>query len=88
MNELEIFTITKEAILTLLKVVSPIIGIALAVGLIIGIFQALTQIQEMTLAFVPKIICVFVALILLFPFMFGQMQNLSESLFARIAAGG
>ncbi len=88
MNELEIFTITKEAILTLLKVVSPIIGIALAVGLVIGIFQALTQIQEMTLAFVPKIICVFVALILLFPFMFGQMQNLSESLFARIAAGG
>ena len=68
MNELEIFTITKEAILTLLKVVSPIIGIALAVGLVIGIFQALTQIQEMTLAFVPKIICVFVALILLFPF--------------------
>ncbi len=88
MNELEIFTITKEAILTLLKVVSPIIGIALAVGLVIGIFQALTQIQEMTLAFVPKIICVFAALILLFPFMFGQMQNLSESLFARIAAGG
>lgn len=88
MNELEIFTITKEAIITLLKVVSPIIGVALAVGLIIGIFQALTQIQEMTLAFVPKIICVFLALVLLFPFMFNQMQTLSESLFARIASGG
>ena len=88
MNELEIFTITKEAIITLLKVVTPIIGVALGVGLIIGIFQALTQIQEMTLAFVPKIICVFLALILLFPFMFNQMQTLSETLFARIASGG
>lgn len=88
MNELEIFTVTKESIITLLKVVSPIIGVALGVGLVIGIFQALTQIQEMTLAFVPKIICVFLALVLLFPFMFGQMQTLSESLFARIAAGG
>ncbi len=88
MNELEIFTITKEAIITLLKVVSPIVGIALGVGLIIGIFQALTQIQEMTLAFVPKIICVFLALVMLFPFMFNQMQTLSESLFARIASGG
>lgn len=88
MNEVEIFTITKEAIITLLKVVTPIVGIALGVGLIIGIFQALTQIQEMTLAFVPKIICVFLALVMLFPFMFNQMQTLSESLFAHIASGG
>lgn len=88
MNEVEIFTITKEAIITLLKVVTPIVGVALGVGLIIGIFQALTQIQEMTLAFVPKIICVFLALVMLFPFMFNQMQTLSESLFAHIASGG
>lgn len=88
MTELEIFAITKESIITLLKVVTPIIGIALAVGLIIGIFQALTQIQEMTLAFVPKIICVFLALIMLFPFMFNQMQTLSDSLFAHITSGG
>ena len=58
----EIFTITKESILILLKIVTPIIVVALAVGLIIGIFQALTQIQEMTLAFVPKIICVFLVI--------------------------
>lgn len=88
MTELEIFTITKESILTLLKIVTPIIVVALAVGLIIGIFQALTQIQEMTLAFVPKIICVFLALILLFPFMFNQMQTFSELLFAKISSGG
>ena len=88
MSEAEIFEITRDGIFTLLKVVTPIIGIALAVGLIIGIFQALTQIQEMTLAFVPKIIGVFVTLILLFPFMFGQMKNLTEGLFDRIVNGG
>ena len=87
MNEAEIFEITRESIFTLLKVVTPIIGVALAVGLIIGICQALTQIQEMTLAFVPKIICVFLTLILLFPFMFGQMQTLSDTLFSKIAGG-
>lgn len=87
MNEAEIFEISRDAIFTLLKIVTPVVGVALAVGLIIGIFQALTQIQEMTLAFVPKIICVFLTLILLFPFMFNQMQTLSASLFARIAGG-
>ena len=85
MNEAEIFEITREGIFTLLKIVTPIIGTALTVGLVIGIFQACTQIQEMTLAFVPKIICVFLALVLLFPFMFSQIQGLSDSLFAKIA---
>ena len=60
---------------------------AVIVGLYFGIFQALTQIQEMTLAFVPKIICVFLALILLFPFMFSQMQTLSDTLFSKISGG-
>ena len=87
MNEAEIFEITRDAIFTLLKIVSPVVCTALAVGLIIGIFQALTQIQEMTLAFVPKIICVFLALILLFPFMFSQMQTLSDTLFSKISGG-
>lgn len=87
MTETEIFEITRDAIFTLLKVVTPIIGTALAVGLIIGIFQALTQIQEMTLAFVPKILCIFLLLILMFPFMFAQMQTLTDSLFSKIAGG-
>ena len=82
------YKISKEAIFTLLKVVTPILSVALFVGLIVGIFQALTQIQEMTLAFVPKIISVFIALILLFPFMLNQMKNLSEGLFNRIVSGG
>ena len=88
MNEVEVLDISREAIFTLIKIVSPILLVALFIGLIIGIFQALTQIQEMTLAFVPKIIGVFVTLILLFPFMFGQMKNLAEGLFDRIVNGG
>ena len=87
MTETEIFEITRDAIFTLLKVVTPIIGTALAVGLIIGIFQALTQIQEMTLAFVPKILCIFLLLSLMVPFMFAQMQTLTDSLFSKIAGG-
>ncbi len=88
MNEIEVLDISREAIFTLIKVVTPVLLVALFVGLIIGIFQALTQIQEMTLAFVPKIIGVFVTLILLFPFMFNQMRTLTEGLFNRIVNGG
>ncbi len=88
MNEVEILEIARTAIFTLLKVVTPILLVALFIGLIIGIFQALTQIQEMTLAFVPKILGVFVAIILLFPFMLGQMQMLSDNLFDKIITGG
>ena len=88
MNEIEVLDISREAVFTLIKVVTPVLLVALFVGLIIGIFQALTQIQEMTLAFVPKIIGVFVTLIFLFPFMFNQMRTLTEGLFNRIVNGG
>ncbi|MBR1605183.1 MAG: flagellar biosynthesis protein FliQ [Alphaproteobacteria bacterium] len=88
MNEVEILDISRDAIFTLLKVVTPILLVALFIGLVIGIFQALTQIQEMTLAFVPKILCVFVTLILMFPFMLNQMRTLSTTLFDKIVNGG
>ncbi len=88
MTEVEVLDISRDAIFTLLKVVTPLLLVALFIGLIVGIFQALTQIQEATLAFVPKIIGVFVAIILLFPFMFSQMKNLTEGLFDKIISGG
>ena len=88
MNEVEVLDISREAIFTLIKVVSPVLLVALFIGLIIGIFQALTQIQEMTLAFVPKILGVFFTLILLFPFMLNQMRMLSDTLFDKIVNGG
>ncbi len=88
MTEVEFLDITRDAIFTLLKVVTPVLLVALGIGLVIGIFQALTQIQEMTLAFVPKIIGVFIALIILLPFMFNQLKNLSDTLFDKIVSGG
>ncbi len=88
MNEIEVLDISRDAIFTLLKVVSPILLVALFIGLIVGIFQALTQIQEMTLAFVPKIIAVFATIIILFPFMLNQMKTLTDGLFDKIANGG
>ena len=88
MNEVEVLDISREAIFTLIKVVSPVLLVALFIGLIIGIFQALTQIQEMTLAFVPKILGVFFTLILLLPFMLNQMRMLSDTLFDKIVNGG
>ncbi len=88
MNEVEVLDISRDAIFTLLKIVSPVLLVALGIGLIIGIFQALTQIQEMTLAFVPKILGVFITIIILFPYMLSQMKALSEGLFDRIVSGG
>ena len=88
MNEVEVLDISREAIFTLVKVVTPVLLVALFIGLIVGIFQALTQIQEMTLAFVPKILGVFVTIILLFPFILNQMQMLTDTLFDKIINGG
>ena len=88
MNEVEVLDISREAIFTLVKVVTPVLLVALFIGLIVGIFQALTQIQEMTLAFVPKILGVFVTIILLFPIMLNQMQMLTDTLFDKIINGG
>ena len=63
-------------------------AIALVVGLVVSLFQALTQIQEMTLTFVPKIIVIFLAVLVLLPFMISTLMTFSQGLFDRIATGG
>ena len=70
----EVLDLARDAITVLLQVAGPIMAIALVVGLIIALIQALTQVQEMTLVFVPKIASIFVALIFLLPFM-SQVLN-------------
>lgn len=79
--------IAQMAMETLLWVMTPIMLVALVVGLVISLFQALTSIQEMTLAFVPKIILVFVALMVFLPWMSDKMTVFATELFARIAQG-
>ena len=88
MNTAEVVDIGREAIYALLKMGGPIMGIALVVGLIVALFQALTQIQEMTLTFVPKIIVIFLAELVLLPFMISTLTTFSQGLFERIASGG
>ena len=73
------------AIVTLLYVAGPIMLIALGVGLVIALFQALTSIQEITLTFVPKILLVFVSLVFLLPYMADQMAQMSNVIFNEIA---
>jgi len=74
MNEAQALDYAREAIWTALKIGSPIMLIALAVGLIIALFQALTQIQELTLTFVPKILVIFLSLLVLLPYIVETMQ--------------
>ncbi|MGC2122545.1 MAG: flagellar biosynthesis protein FliQ [Xanthobacteraceae bacterium] len=78
----EVLDVSRDAIVTLLKVSSPLMLVALIVGVIISLLQALTQIQESTLVFVPKILAIFLALLVALPFMADAMQ----SNFLRIAA--
>jgi len=67
-----------------LLIAMPMLGVALVVGIAISLFQAVTQIQEMTLTFVPKIIAVFVAIIIAAPWMTERMVTFTQNLFAMI----
>lgn len=84
MTPIEVIDIGRDALWVLIKVSAPIMLVALMVGLIIALFQALTQIQEMTLTFVPKILAIFAVLMIALPFMFEQMKDLSDRLYERI----
>ncbi len=88
MNAASVLDVSREAILTMLKVGSPVLLLALAVGLTVSLFQALTQIQEMTLTFVPKAIVISVSLVLFMPFMLGTLVSFTEGLMDRIVALG
>jgi len=76
--------IGKEAIWVLLKISMPILLVALFVGLIVSLFQALTQIQEPTLSFVPKIIAIFATLLLSFTFVGSTMMNFTNEIMTLI----
>lgn len=76
--------IASEALITVLLVSAPILGTALLVGLLISILQATTQLQEMTLVFVPKIIAVFIVLIIFGPWMLNILISFTENLFISI----
>ncbi|MGJ7921942.1 flagellar biosynthesis protein FliQ [Neobacillus sp. LXY-4] len=77
--------IAKQGIYVTILVLSPILGIALVVGLIISIFQSVTQIQEQTLVFVPKILAVFLGILFLAPWMLNHLLNFTQNIFANLS---
>lgn len=88
MNSSDTIRLARDAILVMLQIGGPILVIALVVGLVISLIQALTQVQEMTLTFVPKILVIFASLIFLMPFMLSTLTGFTRELFDTIIAGG
>lgn len=84
MDPTEILSLSRDTLVVLLKVSAPILLVALFVGLGISLFQALTQMQEATISFVPKIIAVFLAILLLLPFIGRTMKTFNDELMDRI----
>ncbi len=88
MNEAQALDFMRDAIWTLIIVVAPIMLVGLVVRLIISLFQALTSIQEMTLTFVPKILLVFMSLVIFLPFMLETMRLFMEGVADKIIGLG
>lgn len=75
MNAQMVLTMGQDALLTLLMVAAPILGIVLLVGLVISLFQAITQINEATLTFIPKLIAAMLALAIAGPWMLSMLVD-------------
>lgn len=74
----------REAMLTVLLVAAPVLGLALLAGVVVSVFQATTQINEQTLAFVPKILSVFLAVTLFGPWMFNIVTQFAANLLGNL----
>ncbi len=88
MNEATILEIGRDGLWVVLQLAGPIMLAGLLIGLLIALFQALTTIQEMTLTFVPKILVIFLSLIVFLPFMMTTLIEFSQKLFGLIVTLG
>ena len=88
MTGAEVLDIARDGIWVLIIISAPMMIVGLVVGVVIALFQALTQIQEMTLVFVPKILAISVAMLLLLPWMADSLQGHMARTAARIINGG
>ena len=87
MTGAEVLDIAREAIWTMLAMAAPVMIVGLVVGVVVALFQALTQVQEMTLVFVPKIIAIFIALLIFLPLMGAALSTFMTGVADRIIAG-
>ena len=83
----EVLDVARDAIVTLLLVSAPMMLVGLIVGVVISLFQALTQIQETTLVFVPKIIAIFLSMLIALPFMADKLHQEFMRITAHITSG-
>jgi flagellar biosynthetic protein FliQ len=79
-----VVALSRQAIELALFLALPMLAVSLVVGVFVSVLQAATQIQEMTLTFVPKILSMFIALLLAFPWMMDKMLNFTRELFMNI----
>ncbi|MFZ3576620.1 flagellar biosynthesis protein FliQ [Virgibacillus sp. DJP39] len=79
-----VLTLAEKGIYTILLVSGPLLILALAIGLLVSIFQATTQIQEQTLAFIPKIVSVFLGLIFFGPWMLTKMVEFTADIYQNL----
>lgn len=84
MNARDVVHLAEQGVLTILMVAGPLLLIALGVGLIISILQAMTQIQEQTLSFIPKIIAVLIGIVLFGPWMVEYLVNFTKAVFSNL----
>jgi flagellar biosynthetic protein FliQ len=86
MTGAEVLDLGREALWLTILIAAPVMLVGLVVGLVVSLLQTLTQIQEQTLVFVPKIISIFLALLLFLPIMGGLLGAFTQEMFQRIAA--
>ena len=83
----EVLDVARDAIWTIVLVSAPLMVVGLVVGVVISLVQALTQIQEMTLVFVPKILAIFITMVLALPFMADALHSYMLRISSRIIGG-
>ena len=88
MNETEVIETARQALLITIQIGAPILIIGLIVGVSIALLQALTQVQEITLVFVPKILAILLAMFVMLPSMMKTLTIFMESLADRMISGG
>lgn len=88
MNGAEVLDVARDGLWTILKVGGPLMAVTLVVGVAVSLFQALTQIQEMTLVFVPKILALFAAMLVALPFMGDALAGHMGRIAEKIVSGG
>ncbi|SFN83425.1 flagellar biosynthetic protein FliQ [Cohaesibacter marisflavi] len=87
MNEVDALDLVREAFWTVIVAASPAVGAAMVIGLAIALFQALTQVQEMTLTFIPKILVIFLMLIASGTFIGTQITSFTQIVYDHIESG-